>query len=190
MFSGQYETENVHGRLAIWKIMLKNRRFTSLFWAKLLKIWPYGGLGAHRKFGATSLNSARWHHALIGLQSTPWKSILPSYRANSGSESQKRARGHLSTEIGDQWRLSRVDSHSHWWSIAIPPRTGPTRISWPNSPLYSFTGGEGDSGNWELHVNQPNSAGILYNYLCILYITSNPSSFYSCSVKVGWILRL
>ena len=50
--------------------------------------------------------------------------------------------------------------------------------------------GGGDSGNWELHVNQPNSASILYNYLRILYITSNPSSFYTCCVKVGWILRL
>ena len=47
-----------------------------------------------------------------------------------------------------------------------------------------------DSGNWELHVNQPNSAGILYNYLCILYIISNPSSLYTFNVKFGWILRL
>ena len=29
------------------------------------------GWGAHRKFGTTSPNSARWHHPLIGLQSTP-----------------------------------------------------------------------------------------------------------------------
>ena len=29
-------------------------------------------------------------------------------------------------------------------------------------------GGGGGSGNWELHVNQPNSSGILYNYLSIL----------------------
>ena len=43
----------------------------------------------------------------------------------------------------------------------------------------------GDSGNWELYVNQPNSAGILYNYLCILYITSNPSCPYTFNVNLA-----
>ena len=76
--AAQYGTENVQSRLTIWKIMPKNRRFNGLFLAKLLKIWPYGGLGAHRKFGTTSPSSARLHHLLIGLQSTQWKSRLPS----------------------------------------------------------------------------------------------------------------
>ena len=66
----------------------------------------------------------------------------------------------------------------------------PTRTSWHNSPPYTCTGRGGGSGNWELHVNQLNSAGILYNYLCILYITSNSSSFYTFNVKFGWILKL
>ena len=164
--------------------MTKNRRFTSLFWAKLLKIWPYGGLGAHRKFGTTSPNSARWHHSLIGLQSTPWSLYFPPNRPNSGLESQKRARGHLSPEIGDRFPLTLM--------VYSNPST-----SWPNShKLAQLTctrghwGRGGDSDNWELHVNQPNSAGILYNYLCILYIISNPSSLYTFNAKFGWILRL
>ena len=115
----------------------------------------------------------------------PESLYFPPCRPNSGLDSQKRAGGHLSPEIGDRWRPSRADSHSHWWSIVIPPRAGPTRTSRPNSPLYLFTGGGGGSGNWELHVNQPNSAGILYNYLCILYIISNPSSLYTFNVNLA-----
>ena len=38
---------------------------------------------------------------------------FPPYRPNSGLESQKQAGGHLSLEIGDRWRPSRADSHSH-----------------------------------------------------------------------------
>ena len=49
------------------------------------------------------------------LASNPHHESLyfPSYRPNSGLESQKRAGGHLSPEIGDRWRPSRADSHSH-----------------------------------------------------------------------------
>ena len=135
----------------------------------------------------------------LKLASNPHQKSLnfSPYRPNSDLKGPKRARGHLSQEIGDRWRLSwvrlsRVDFHSHWWSIAIPSRAGPARTSWPNSPLYSCTvgGGGGGSGNWKLRINQPNSAGVLYNYFCILYITSNPSSFYTFNVKFGWILRL
>ena len=72
-----------------------------------------------------------WHHrSEFGLMAPPlnWPPIhtkkvytFHPVGQNSGVEGQKRARGYLSPEIGGRWRLSRVDFHSHCWSIAIPP---------------------------------------------------------------------
>ena len=39
--------------------------------------------------------------------------ISPTYRSIQWLGRPKQARGHLSPKIGDRWRFSRVDSHSH-----------------------------------------------------------------------------
>ena len=44
----------------------------------------------------------------------------PIYRLIQRLGRPKPARGHLSPRIGDRWRLSRVDSHSHWMPIVLP----------------------------------------------------------------------
>ena len=41
------------------------------------------------------------------------KSIPPTYRSIQRFGRPKQARGHLSPKIGDKWRLSQVDYHSH-----------------------------------------------------------------------------
>ena len=50
----------------------------------------------------------------LKLASNPHQKVSTSHPIgqNSGLEGQKRARGHLSPEIGDKWRLSQVDFHS------------------------------------------------------------------------------
>ena len=69
--------------------------------------------------------------------------IPPTYRSIQWPGRPIQAKGHLSLKIGDRWRLSRVDSHSHWMPIILPPRAGPTHTSWPNSPVHVVTGGGG-----------------------------------------------
>ena len=59
------------------------------------------------------------------------KSIFPTYRSLQRLGKPKQDRSHLSTKIGDRWRLFRVDYHS---PISLPPRAGPTHMSWVNSP--------------------------------------------------------
>ena len=107
--------------------MPKNRRFTGLFWAKLLKIWLYGGLGSHRKFGTTSPNSARWHHPLIGLQSTPWKSILPSLQAKQRLGKSKTS---WRPPLTRNWR--QMAPLPRWFPLTLMIYNNPS-TSWPNS---------------------------------------------------------
>ena len=66
----------------------------------------------------------------------------------------KQARGHLSQKIGDRWRLSRVDFHSYRKPITLPPRAGPTHMSWINSrPEHVAQGGGG--GGLAVKRNRP-----------------------------------
>ena len=71
--------------------------------------------------------------------------IFPIYRSiYSGLEDQNRLEAtYLSPKIGDRWRLSRVDSHSHRKPIALPPRAGPTHMNWINSPPEHVARGGG-----------------------------------------------
>ena len=89
----------------------------------------------------------------------------PNYKLIQRLGRPKPARGHLSPRIGDRWRLSRVDSHSHWMPMVLPPRAGPTHISWPNSPVHVVTVGGGGGYTWLLHNFAQNANRIrLANY--------------------------
>ena len=65
----------------------------------------------------------------INLASYPNQRLKSSHQQteNSSLEVPKWARGLLSPEIGDRWRLSPVISHLHYLSSNFPPRVEPTR---------------------------------------------------------------
>ena len=71
------------------------------------------------------------------------KSISPTYRSIQRPRRPEQVRGYISPKIGDRWRLSQVDSHSHRKLTKIPPRTGPTHTSRTNSPLEYVAQGRG-----------------------------------------------
>ena len=56
----------------------------------------------------------RLHSTTLKLTPNPQqKSIFSTYRSIQQLGRLKQARDHLSPKIGDRWRLSLVDSHSH-----------------------------------------------------------------------------